>query len=449
MEGICGIISFNGEIPNIGYEIDLMAKKLSDGEPLQILTCAGKNWALACGGWREPHWSPLTFAFSDERFAIVGVADLFNLGEIRTLVGGPSDDVGRLMVNGYLQFGCDFLSRIHGNFAFMLVDLQEREFIAATDKIGIRPLCWYRRGNVYYVGSRIGVIREVCDALTIDHNAIYAYVLYSMIPSPQTIYKDVQKLEAGSLIHADPEGVRVKRYWDIKNQPKRLESETRIAESVYHCIHEAVTTTRDGCTEAGEVGCFLSGGTDSSSVCGLLRQSFDSPISAYSIGFPARGYDEMHYARIAARAFRLEHHDYYMRPDDVLSELHPIVAAYDEPFDNSSVFPALLCARLASEKGAHYMFAGDGGDEIFGGNERYGTQKIFEDYFKIPRLIRIWLLESLLMDRLERLPIIPLRQAAILDVQTYPMWNASIHIAISRTMTFSLQIFWQAATPRL
>jgi asparagine synthase (glutamine-hydrolysing) len=151
---------------------------------------------------------------------------------------------------------------------------------------------------------------------------------------------------------------------------------------------------------AERIGAFLSGGTDSSTLAGMLAEAGGRPPDTYSIGFEADGFDEMSYARIAARHYGCHAHEYYVTPDDVVEAIPLIARAYDEPFGNASAVPTFCCARLARGDGKHLMIAGDGGDEIFGGNARYAKQKIFEWYRAIPAPLRRSVLEPLA----ERIP---------------------------------------------
>ena len=125
------------------------------------------------------------------------------------------------------------------------------------------------------------------------------------------------------------------------------------------------------------LGAFLSGGLDSSTVAGMLAKA-TQPAHTWSIGFAVPGYDEMDYARTAVRHFQTTPHEYYVTPDDVVEWLPQIAAATAEPFGNSSLLPAYCCARFAHEQGMTRLLGGDGGDELFAGNERYATQGIFE-----------------------------------------------------------------------
>jgi asparagine synthase (glutamine-hydrolysing) len=172
-------------------------------------------------------------------------------------------------------------------------------------------------------------------------------------------------------------------------------------------LQSAVATQIDGSKPA----CFLSGGTDSSTVAGMAALASGETVATYSIGFDAQGYDEMAYARLASKHFKTEHHEYYVTPDDLVRSIPTVAAHYDQPFGNSSALPAYYCAKMAHEDGVSKLLAGDGGDELFGGNTRYAKQKVFGWYGGIPAALRDRLLEPL-----SRLPVmsqIPLvRKAA-------------------------------------
>ena len=404
MEGICGLISFDHTLENPSQMIDEMTKALSDGEPLGVSKVTGSNWALACTNWKEDYGQPITFAHQDGKLAVVGIADIHNLHDIAGQHNVSVENIGAVVAAIFRSEPKEWAIQIRGTFSIIIMDNETQEFVAATDRIGIRPIYWHRRENIYYLSSRINGIRRLCQPLEIDEGAIYAYMHHSMVPSPHTIYKNVQKLEPGFLLWADAKRHSLVQYWDISNTPKLSESEDDIAQRVYQCVNESVALMKEG-IRTDEFGCFLSGGTDSSSICGLLSRSSNAQIGAYSVGFSETGYNEMVYANVAAKEFGLALHDSYLQPKDVVELLPYIVRAYDEPFGNSSAIAALYCARSAACDGVLHMFAGDGGDEIFAGNPRYARQQLFRDYYKIPSIIRDFILEPLLVNRLERLPL--------------------------------------------
>jgi asparagine synthase (glutamine-hydrolysing) len=156
----------------------------------------------------------------------------------------------------------------------------------------------------------------------------------------------------------------------------------------------------------GTTAAFLSGGLDSSTVTGMLAEVSEHQASAYSIGFSAEGYDEMAFARTAARHFNVKLHEYYVTPQDVVDALPLVATSYDEPFGNSSALPAYFCAKVAAENGVQTLLAGDGGDEFFGGNERYISQRVFEHYTSVPRVLRRGLIEPIVKALPHQLPLV-------------------------------------------
>jgi asparagine synthase (glutamine-hydrolysing) len=143
----------------------------------------------------------------------------------------------------------------------------------------------------------------------------------------------------------------------------------------------------------------------------MLRRLSGVPVRAYSIGFEAEGYDEIAYARIAAKHFDLDHRAHYLTPAEVLVAMPRVAASYDQPFGNSSAVAAYQCALVAKADGCSALLAGDGGDELFGGNARYAKQTIFGWYDSVPALVRHALLEPMLDNAAAaRLPLV--RKAA-------------------------------------
>ena len=131
--------------------------------------------------------------------------------------------------------------------------------------------------------------------------------------------------------------------------------------------------------QADRVGAFLSGGTDSSAISLLLGEALAAPGTTFSIGFAEEDFNESGYAHLAAHRFRADHHEYFVTAEDTAAFLPQLAHAYDEPFGNSSAIAAYHCAKLAREAGVDTLLAGDGGDELFGGNTRYVTNRDLRD----------------------------------------------------------------------
>jgi asparagine synthase (glutamine-hydrolysing) len=411
MEGICGLFSFDHRVSDTSSHINKMIQTLSDGDVLKNNTLAGSHWAMASAGWDSKNWRAMTYTFQDEQLALVAVGDIFNFSVLADEFRISISEKGRILAENYRKNPETWGEKIHGNFAAIIFDIKDNNVVAAVDRLGIRQLCWLRQGDTIYFGSRINAIKAVCPDLNINKSAIYAFMNHEMIPAPMTIYKEVQKLEAGFELAVQPQNLNLRRYWDINSTPKFIDRTDDIAEKVYEKLNDAVGLMSNGAADPAKIGCFLSGGTDSSSIAGLMSRQHQDPVEAFSIGFPENGYDEMSYARIAAKKFGLKHHEFYTQPQDVLDALPGLVRSYDEPFGNSSIIPAYFCALEAKSKGVDYLLAGDGGDELFGGNDRYSAQQVFRNYFKTPSIVRKGMLEPLILNGLEKLPLSLFRKA--------------------------------------
>jgi asparagine synthase (glutamine-hydrolysing) len=217
----------------------------------------------------------------------------------------------------------------------------------------------------------------------------------------------VRKLLPAQRLSIDGPSHRTEFYWALDYSRDRSTPASAQRAEFRRLLQESVSRA----ITSDRVGAFLSGGTDSSTVAGTLTQVRGQPADTYSIGFEAEGFDEMEYARIAARHFGCTAHEYYVTPRDVVEAIPLIAAAYDEPFGNASAIPTYLCAKLARDDGKALLLAGDGGDEIFGGNARYAKQKVFEWYGLVPSFARHGLLEPLLESGNWVDKIAPLRKA--------------------------------------
>jgi asparagine synthase (glutamine-hydrolysing) len=210
-----------------------------------------------------------------------------------------------------------------------------------------------------------------------------------MIPSPDTIYKDQYRLLPGECLTFRNRKIQKQPYWN----PVFIETSGRSFGELKSELRQLLQSSVRDAVGSASVGAFLSGGTDSSTIAGILGEVTGKPAQTYSIGFAAQGYDEMEYARIAARHFSTNHHEYYVTPDDVVAAIPQIAEIFDQPFGNASAIPAYYCARMAKNDGLDRILGGDGGDELFGGNERYARQHVFSLYEYLPAIIRKKILE--------------------------------------------------------
>ena len=300
--------------------------------------------------------------------------------------------------------GAQACQALSGPFALAILDSTAGEALLAVDRAGSLPLHYLRQGQALYFASSL----DACDALpaqpqrgVIEPQALYSYLFFHMVPAPATIYRGWQRLLPGQYLHWRNNGVCIGSYWTLRFQedpdddpPASFASQQQ---NLLRLLRQAVERSLG--SDPGRCGTFLSGGTDSTSIAAMVREASGQPARSYSIGFDAPGYDEMAYARQAARHVGSVHHEYYVTADDVLAAIPAIAAACDQPFGNASAVAAYYCARMASDDGVTRMLGGDGGDELFGGNARYAHQALLSLYERMPALLRQGCIEPLLFRR--------------------------------------------------
>jgi asparagine synthase (glutamine-hydrolysing) len=294
------------------------------------------------------------------------------------------------LVNLYRHEGAGFLKRLRGSFALALWDATARRLILAVDPFATRSLYYWANGDRIAFAPRISCFSNHNDIpKEIDPNAIYFYLNHTFIAGPFTIYRHIKRLEPGQCLLWEDGRVLLQRYWDMTYYEERDVAEEAIGDHLRAAVEESIRFhLRYVDRQSGEQGAFLSGGTDSSTLVGLLSQITQQRVNTFSVGFEEELYNEIYYARIAASHFRSHAHECFVRPNEALDAISLMAREYDEPFGNSSAVPTYFCLKMAREAGVKTMFAGDGGDELFGGNERYLTEKVFALYHDIPSWIR-------------------------------------------------------------
>ena len=277
-----------------------------------------------------------------------------------------------VIVHAWEEWGAACFERLAGMFAIAIWDQRSGELILARDRFGKKPLCYAIAANRLLFASELKAIVATGAPRVIDPAALANYLLYQYVPAPQCIYAGWGKLPPGHFwrIRADgtPQTTPV-RYWDIPEAPPdggRAMSEEDALDQLDALLTRAVEKRL---ISDVPLGAFLSGGVDSSIVVGLMRRLGVQPLRTFSIGFPDRRYDERHHARAVAERFETEHHESVVTPD-AMTVVDDLAWAYDEPFADSSAIPTLLLSRWTRQS-VTVALTGDGGDELFGGYDRY------------------------------------------------------------------------------
>ena len=306
--------------------------------------------------------------------------------------------------------------RAHARDHFVVLGLDEAtgQVFAATDRFSTRPVYWHRGAEQWLISTDLGLlVKALRTSPTPSPQALYDYLYFHNIPAPRTVYEGVYKLPPASVLvwesviapgavagvnsHGADEAVTI--WWRPEPGPAEAQANAYDGKALLGALEQGINGQQPGPRTA----CFLSGGLDSSTVVELLGRS-GRETHAFSIGFAgAEDYDELPFAEKSAAHAGASLHTQRLTPADLDQAIELITTGYDEPFGNSSAVPTLACARLAREAGFEHLFAGDGGDELFAGNERYAEQ------LKIARLARLAPLAHLAGWVAPNLPGLPLR----------------------------------------
>ncbi len=315
------------------------------------------------------------------RFVIAFNGEVFNHAAIRSELGlrghrfsGHSDT--EVILAAAEEWGIEAaVDRFIGMFAIALWDRLERRLTLVRDRLGIKPLYYAVQKGMLAFGSELKALRQV-PALDfqIDRNSAWNFIRKSYVSSSNSIYQNVFRLPPGHVLHCkvdtglgDP---CVRAYWsidDIRPGSLKCSDGEEAAAQLEALLKDAISLRL---LADVPVGLFLSGGIDSSLVCALAQSVSSRPLKTFSIGFAHGGYDEAGHARTMARHIGVDHTEAYVSEADALAVIPQLPAFYDEPFADASQIPTLLLSRMARQ---HVVVAlsGDGGDELFGGYDRY------------------------------------------------------------------------------
>lgn len=265
------------------------------------------------------------------------------------------------------------IKRMNGMFAFAYWNKRQEKLYLVRDRLGIKPLFWGLKGNIFYFASQLNALIVHPDwEGNIDRQALTSYFRFNYIPAPLSIYQGVYKLEPGRILIIDTKQHLIKtQFWSLETvcQNRVLTSlnELEAIEKMNYLIRDAVK-----CRMYVDLplGAFLSGGIDSSTIVALMQAQSERPIKTFSIGFYDSAYNEGTYAKAIAQHLKTEHYELYLHVNEAVALIPHIPEWYDEPFADSSQIPTYLVSRLAKEH-VSVILSGDGGDELFSGYNRY------------------------------------------------------------------------------
>jgi asparagine synthase (glutamine-hydrolysing) len=275
-----------------------------------------------------------------------------------------------VILHAYEEWGEQCVDRFRGMFALAIWDRREKRLFLARDRLGIKPLFYSEcNGKFYFASEMKAILADTLFPRAVDEIALASYFMLSYIPAPFTIFKNIRKLPPGHTLLWKEDGASIRKYWDVEFVPDRGKSEQYFIEKIREMLEEAIKIRL---ISEVPLGAFLSGGIDSSTIVAMMSLSGSEEVKTFTVGFGGKkgGYlDERKYARLVANRYHTDHREYEVlpRPDGVIEK---VVGAFDEPFADDSTIPTHFVCRTA-KKDVTVALSGLGGDELFGGYERY------------------------------------------------------------------------------
>lgn len=383
MCGITGYINLNGkpaEFQNLQKMNGAISHRGPDGDGYY---CEGPvGFAHRRLAIIDPHGGVQPFYSDDRSLILIFNGEVYNYVEIRKELVSDfqfhTDSDTEVVLKAYQKWGlAGAIERFQGMFAFALYDLKRSVVYLVRDRVGIKPLYYYQTPDQLVFASEIQAVLKAQDVKReIVPESIASYLRYQYIPAPNSIYKNLHKLEPGSSLKVDLKTgiVEKTRYWQLKISPQTKRDERDWLEE-FNALLDGILKIY--VRSDVPFGAFLSGGVDSSLVAAVMSQHLDHPVRTFTIGFQEEEHSETPFALEASRIIGADHLEKIVSPNLAEELLSDMVRHFGEPFGDSSAIPTYYVSQVAASR-VKMVLSGDGGDELFGGYNSY--QITFRNY---------------------------------------------------------------------
>jgi asparagine synthase (glutamine-hydrolysing) len=320
--------------------------------------------------------------------------EIYNFKEIREKLQEKNHEFvtnsdTEVLVHLYEEHGEDMVKHLNGMFAFAIWDERKKRLLLVRDRLGIKPLYYYHDENRFVFASEIkSIIEDRTIKREVDLEALHYYIGYEYVPAPLTMYKGINKLEAGNMLIVEDNEIKSKQYWDVKFKPQDKD-ENYFIEKLIELLKDSIEKRLIADVP---LGVFLSGGVDSSLLVALMSEVTKEKIKTFSVGFKDQSYNELDEARLIAGKYKTDHHEITLEPD-ILGLIDKMTSYLDEPYADTSAIPVFLISNK-TRANIKVALSGDGGDELFAGYDRYLASKLDKIYSKLPAIVRDGILEA-------------------------------------------------------
>ncbi len=314
---------------------------------------------------------------NNQRIIVIFNGEIYNFQELRKELKDYSFKSfcdTEVIIAAYLKWGISFVDKINGMFAIALLDREDNKLYLIRDRIGKKPLYYYEvDGNLYFSSELKALMKNLFFTKEIDRSILGRFLNKQYIASPDSIFKNVYKVEPGTIICFQYGQLKKWTYWDlIEKYHYFVNSDIKISfdEAKEILKEKLIDSVKRRLIADVPIGAFLSGGYDSSLVCAIAQTNLSSSLRTYCIGFEDKRFNEANYAKKIADYLGTKHTEYYISEQEMLDLIEEIPYYYDEPFADPSQIPTMLVSKLA-QKDVKGVLSGDGGDEFFSGYNIY------------------------------------------------------------------------------
>lgn len=334
-------------------------------------------------------------ASRDGRLIIVFNGEIYNFKELKAELKNfyqfqTASDT-EVILAAYQKWGPDAVKKLSGIFSFAIWDKKNEELFLARDHIGIKPLYYFLDGQKFIFSSEIKAILEHDIPRILNYEAFNHYLRVLYVPAPLTMFKNIYKFPPAHYAVFKHGELKFTKYWDIENINYFTESQGTIAK---HLREQILASVEKQLVSDRPVGLYLSGGIDSSVVLDAMRATRDN-VDTFSVGFRLTDTKEENkfnqdfdLAKQTAGHYSTNHHEVLLSEADVLDYFDKMILHLDEPIANSTAIPMMKLAEFTKKQGVDVVLGGDGGDELFGGYERYRLSLLLSKWQSIPKLLR-------------------------------------------------------------
>jgi len=331
----------------------------------------------------QPMWD------AERNVVIVFNGEIYNYQEIKNELSEfifNSNSDTEVIIYAYKKWGIEkAIQKFNGMFAFCIYDKEKRQAFFVRDRVGIKPFVYYADNENFIFASELkSLLKNATITKLINKKSVAEYFIYRYVPSPNTIFENINKLSAGYLLKLDLDTFTLeeKQYWKLNKDRYLHLSEKEIIKKADELIHKAIEYRLVADTE---VGTFLSGGVDSSLISAIAKQK-KKGIKAFSIDIQPQKYSEIEFAKNIAIEKRISLITQQVNEKEFRAKFDDIIKCYDEPFADSSFVPTFILTKLLADSGLKCALSGDGGDEVFFGYNWYANFSKLQQIKKVYEL---------------------------------------------------------------